>query len=249
MRTEEPNSEPQAHGGVFATTQWSVVLAAGQGDDSQAASALEQLCRTYWYPLYAHVRRRGYSPEDAQDLTQEFFARLLARRLVERCDRNRGRFRSFLLSSLDHFLIDEWHKVRTQKRGGTQPQFSLDDAEAEGRYRLEPAVPSDALQLYERRWAMTVLDRALARLQEEWAAAESQDLFDQLLPFLVGEKTGRTYAGLASALRTTEGALKMKVHRMRLRYQELVQEEIAQTVSSPVEVEEEIRHLLAVVGS
>ena len=249
MRAEASDSEAQAHGAVFATTHWSVVLAAGQQDTPQSTAALEELCRTYWYPLYAYVRRRGYSPEDAQDLTQEFFARLLARQCLSQADRRRGRFRSFLLSSLNHFLIDEWHKVRTQKRGGTQPILSLDELDPEARYRLEPADPADADRLYERRWAMTLLDRVLARLQEELTAAGRQDLFNQVLPFLLGEKTGRTYAEVAATLGSTEGALKMSVHRMRERYQELAREEIAQTVSRPEEVEEEIRHLRSVLSS
>jgi RNA polymerase sigma-70 factor (ECF subfamily) len=209
---------------------------------------LETLCRTYWYPLYAHVRRRGYSPEDAQDLTQEFFARLLAKHWLSTADRSRGRFRTFLLGVFSHFLANEWHRARCEKRGGGQVVFSLDGVTAEERYSLEPVDLADAARLYERRWALTLLDRVLERLRKEFAAAGKPESFDQLQPLLLREKTDQTYAALASVLETTEAALKMTVSRMRRRYRELFLEEIAQTVSTPEEVDQEVRYLRNVLA-
>jgi RNA polymerase sigma-70 factor (ECF subfamily) len=235
--------------GIFATTHWSVVLAAGQQDTPQSTAALEQLCRTYWYPLYAHVRRRGYRPEDAQDLTQEFFARLLAKQWVSVADRQRGKFRTFLLGALDHFLANEWHRARTEKRGGGQVVFSLDGVAAERRYLLEPVDLADAACLYERRWALTLLDRVLERLRTEFSATGNQARFDQLQPCLLGDKAGQTYATLAAAWQTTEAAVKMTVSRMRRRYRELFLEEIAQTVSAPEEIQAEVRYLRTVLAS
>jgi RNA polymerase sigma-70 factor (ECF subfamily) len=249
MVTEDRGVEVGAARAVsFATTRWSVVLAAEHADCVPAAEALEKLCRTYWYPLYTHVRRRGYSPEDAQDLTQEFFARLLAKHWLSMADRQRGRFRTFLLAALSHFLANEWDRVRCEKRGGGQAAFSLDGQAAEARYHLEPVDRADAGWLYERRWALTLLDRVLERLRQEFTAVGQRERFDQLQPFLLGDKTGETYAALASVLETTEAALKMTVSRMRRRYRELFLEEIAQTVSAPQEIEAEVRHLRTVLA-
>ena len=247
MCREGPNRLSASAGPEFTTTHWSVVLAAGGRDSPQAAAALERLCRTYWYPLYAHVRRRGYSPEDTEDLTQEFFARLLAGHWLNKADCHRGRFRSFLLSCLNHFLADQWHRTRAAKRGGGQALIPLDEADAEARYRREPADPADAERLYERRWALTLLNRVLERLQAEFAAEGKTRLFEPLQPFLLGEKTGRTYAEVAVDLRTTEGAVKMTVLRLRQRYRELLWDEIAQTVGVPEEVESELRYLRSVL--
>ncbi len=248
MRTEESHSGPEAHGGVFATTHWSVVLAAGQGSSASAQAALEYLCGAYWYPLYAHVRRRGYSPEDAQDLTQEFFARLLVKGWLSMADARRGRFRTFLLAAMDHFLAHEWERARCQKRGGGKAIFSLDVEGAEARYHLEPTDRADAGWLYERRWALTLLDRVLSRLREEFIALGRGDRFEQLQPCLVGDKTVRSYAALATEWQTTEAAIKMNVSRMRQRYRELFLEEIAQTVGAPEELEAEVRHLRTVLA-
>ncbi len=248
VRTEDSNSGPEAHGGVFATTHWSVVLAAADQDSPQAVTALERLCRTYWYPLYAHVRRRGYGPEDAQDLTQEFFARLLAKHWLSMADARRGRFRTFLLAALDHFLANEWHRARSEKRGGGQVVFSLDGVGAERRYSLEPADLADAGRLYERRWALTLLECVFERLRGEFTALGRSERFEQLQSYLIGDKTGPTYAALALAWQTSEAGLKMTVSRMRRRYRELFLEEIAQTVSAPAEVEAEVRHLRAVLA-
>jgi len=249
VRTEHSDSGAQTHGGVFATTHWSVVLAAKDKESPEAATALEQLCRTYWYPLYAHVRRRGYSQQDAQDLTQEFFARLLAKQWVSMADRQRGKFRTFLLGALDHFLANEWHRARTEKRGGGQTVFSLDGLAAERRYLVEPVDLADAVRLYERRWALTLLDRVLDRLRREFSATGQQGRFDQLQPCLLGDKADQTYASLAAAWQTTEAAVKMTVSRMRRRYRELFLEEIAQTVSAPEEIQPEVRHLRTVLAS
>jgi len=225
------------------------VLAAGHSSSAAAREALERLCRAYWYPLYIHVRRRGYSAQDAQDLTQEFFARLLAKHWLSMADPRRGRFRTFLLAALDHFLANEWDRARCVKRGGGRPVFSIDAPDAEARYRLEPMDCADAGRLYDRRWALTMLDRVLVRLQQEFAAAGRSARFEQLQPLLLGEKTGQTYAALAAAWETTEAAIKMSVSRMRRRYRELFMEEIAQTVSSPEEIEQELGHLrLALTG-
>jgi RNA polymerase sigma factor (sigma-70 family) len=238
----EPSPKP---GGWFATTHWSVVLAAGDPACPQAAEALEKLCRTYWYPLYAFVRRRGYSPEDAEDLTQEFLARLLAKDFLRGVGPRKGRFRTFLLACLDHFLIDTWDKLRAVRRGGGQTPLSLDARAAEQRYRLEPADELTAEALYERRWANTILEQVIDRLRQEYVAAGNGPRFDHLQDLLLGEHPSLTYAAVASCLGTTEGAVKMAISRLRQRFREVLREEIAHTVVDPSEVDEEIRHLRA----
>jgi RNA polymerase sigma-70 factor (ECF subfamily) len=232
----------------FTTTHWSVVLAAADRRCPQAFEALEQLCRTYWYPLYAFVLRQGRAPHDAQDLTQGFFAYILGKDFLEGVRPEKGRFRSFLLASLKHFLADEWDKGQAAGRGGGQVLLPLDDQEAETRYRLEPADPLDPKKFYEQRWALTLLDRVLDRLQAEHTAAGKQAVFQQLQPFLLGEKAGATYAEMAVRLGSTEGAITMMVHRMRPRYRELFREEIAHTVASPNEIDEETRHLFRLLA-
>jgi len=232
----------------FTATHWSVVLAAGQGDSPQAAAALEQLCRSYWYPLYAYVRRRGHGPEEAQDLTQEFFARLLERKDLAKADPARGRFRSFLLGTLNHFLHDEWRKAQAAKRGGGHPLLSLDDTEGEERYGREPASEVTPESLYERRWALTLFDRALARLREEWSAAGKGKQFEAFRQFLANEAGEGEYGATAVELEMTPQAVAVAVHRLRQRYGDLVREEIAHTVSNADELEAELRHLLAVLS-
>jgi DNA-directed RNA polymerase specialized sigma24 family protein len=234
---------------TFATTHWSVVVTAGQPDSPEAAAALEKLCRTYWFPLYAYVRRRGYSEHDGQDVTQGFFAHLFEHRSLNRVDREKGRFRSFLLASLNYFLADQWDRASAQKRGGGREIFSLDAQQAEERYRLEPADERSPDKLFERRWAMTLLDQVLARLAQEFSDAGKSELFNRLRPFLVEGTGEKTYAETAREGGTTEEALKKAVQRMRRRYHQLFREEIAQTVASPDEVEEELRHLCAVLSS
>jgi len=243
----------QAPGGVvqplFATTHWSVVLAAAHQEAPEAAAALERLCSTYWYPLYAYIRRQGYEVADAQDLTQGFFAHILSRGFLKRASPAKGKFRSFILASLKYFLADEWAKLQAQKRGGGQVPVFLDAQTAETRYRLEPVELMDAEKLFERRWATALLDRVLERLEEEYSKSGRKPLFDQLRIFLLGEKSSATYAEIAAASQMTEGAVKVAVHRLRLRYRELFREEVAHTVEEPSEVNNEVRHLFAVLTS
>ena len=233
--------------GVFATTHWSVVLKAVQGESQHAAQALERLCLTYWYPLYAYVRRKGYDAHDAQDLTQEFFARLLARNYLNVADRNKGKFRSFLLGSLEHFLAREWTKARAQKRGGGQAIFSINEMDPESRYIIEPAHGLTPEKIFDRRWATTLLEQAMSRLRQESVANHKTDLFAKVECLLSGEKGEASYAEIAVALNMSEGAIKVAVHRLRQRYGELVRDEIAQTVNTPEAVDEELRYLFAVL--
>jgi RNA polymerase sigma-70 factor (ECF subfamily) len=232
----------------FATTHWSVVLRAKDVESPQSGEALEQLCRAYWYPLYAYVRRKGHSPHDAQDLTQEFFARLLRGSFLDTIERRKGRFRTFLLVSLEHFLAKEWARGQRQKRGGGIALFSLDDTSAENRYALEPVDQTNAQKLYERRWAITLLDRAMERLKEDCRAEDQTDLFESAKHLLTGDRGESSYAELAAHLGLTEGAFKVAVHRLRQKYGKLLRAEIAQTVTSRSEVEEEIRFLFAALA-
>ena len=231
---------------IFATTHWSVVLAAGSEDTPQAAEALERLCRTYWYPLYAYVRRQGYGPADAQDLTQEFFARFLARKALAGVAPEKGKFRSFLLVALRHFLSDQRDRASAAKRGGGTEVLSLDGEEAEGRYRLEPVERLDAERIYERRWAMTLLGQAWRRLRDESAAQGKLQQFERLAEFVAGEAEVSCVAA-ASELGLSESAMRSGLHRLRERYRALIREEIAFTVSAPVEVDEELRYLIKVL--
>jgi RNA polymerase sigma-70 factor (ECF subfamily) len=228
----------------FLTTRWSVVLAAN-GESTSAQVALGKLCHAYWYPLYVYVRRQGEPPHDAQDLTQEFFSRLLAKGWLDGVDRERGRFRSWLLASLKHFLANEWDKSRAQKRGGGAALFSIDEVSAEERLRHEP-VDVSAEKLYERRWAWMLLDQVLARLRVEMAGAGKLALFEALKFCLTGEKS--PYAQVAGRLRMSEGAVKVAVHRLRERYRALLRAEIAETVARPEEIEDELRALLAALS-
>lgn len=232
----------------FTTTHWSVVLAAEQSSTPAALEALEKLCRDYWYPLYAFVRRQGHNPPDAQDLTQDFFARFLEKNYLAQVHPAKGKFRSFLLAALKHFLADEWDKLRTAKRGGGQVPISLDEQSPEERYRLEPADEMSAEKIFERRWALTVLEQARTRLRDEYVSRGKGELYHGLRPFEGGEQGGATYAELGNQLGLTESAVKAAAHRLRQRYHELVREEIAQTVSKPAEIDEEIRYLIRVIS-
>ncbi len=229
----------------FTTTHWSVVLLAGGKDAPEATAALEELCRNYWYPLYAYVRRRGYGAEDAQDLTQEFFVRLLRREDLAHADPHKGRFRSYLLKSLNHFLAHQWRREHTLRRGGGKAVVSLDDETAELRYARELASEATPETLYNRRWALTLFDRALARLQAEAGAAGKDRQFAAFKRFLSNPAEEGEYALLAQELKTSPGSIAAAVHRLRQRYAELVRDEIAHTVASRVEVEEELQHLLS----
>ncbi len=237
---------PSAH--WFATTHWSVVLAAGQGESLQARAALERLCQTYWPPLYAYIRRRGYEMHDAQDLTQEFFARLLARESLGAVAPGKGRFRSFLLAAVNHFLCDERDRATRQKRGGGCWIVSFEAQSAEARYRLEPVDALTPEKLFERRWALALLDQTLGRLEREFAGQGKAALFTVLKEFLLGGAPHPDYASAGARLGLNEGAVRVAVHRLRRRYGELFREEIAQTVANAEELEEEMRHLLAVLS-
>jgi RNA polymerase sigma factor (sigma-70 family) len=228
----------------FRTTRWSLVVKASLADDVDGAAALDKLCRAYWYPLYVFVRRRGYDPETARDLTQSFFAALLARNQFAVADPARGRFRSFLVHSLTHFLANEWRDSQRLKRGGGAVVFSLDDLEPEERYRLEPAVESDAEKLFERRWAYTLVERALERLRAEHERVGKGRVFGQLAEFLPGGESVSTLADTAQRLGMSENAVKVAVHRLRQRFRAVFREEIAETVDKPEHVDEETRHVV-----
>jgi len=228
----------------FRTTHWSVVLLAGQEHEPNSAEALEQLCRAYWPPIYAFVRRRGYTREEAEDLVQGFFSLLLARKGLERVDPARGRFRSFLLASVNNYLANEHERATRQKRGGGCETFSLDAQEAEERYAVEPVDDLTPERLFERRWAETVFERIIARLQAEFAAVGQAPRFECLKPFLLGEPADFSYADVAQQLGLSVSAVTSAIHRMRARYREIFREEIAQTVGDVTEVEDEIRYLV-----
>jgi len=232
-------------GSFFATTHWTVVLAAGNQDSAVAVEAMEKLCRTYWYPLYAFVRRKGHDAPEAEDLTQEFFARLLRHDFPAGIKPGGGKFRSYLLTALQHFLTNEWQRARAEKRGGGRPVLSLQELDAEGQYRLEPADGATPETLFDRRWASVLLDRVREQLRREYAAEGKSDLFDKLQPCLTGAERLLPYAELARQFGQSESGVKMAVHRLRKRYGELLRQEIVQTVASPKDVEEEIRSLLA----
>jgi RNA polymerase sigma factor (sigma-70 family) len=244
--TTSTGSEPRRS--PFVTTQWTVVLSAARNDTPRARAALESLCQTYWHPLYAYVRRRGHSPEDAQDLTQEFFARLLERNAVATVSPDKGRFRSFLLASLNHFLADQWDKNRAQKRGGGKV-ISLDPQIAETQLNEAAARDFTPERAFEHRWAMTLLEQVYQRLGEEYRQQNKAALFDALRFTLAGSSATAPYVELARQLDMTEGAVKVAVHRLRQRYRALLRETIADTVASPEEVEDELRYLFRILSS
>jgi RNA polymerase sigma-70 factor (ECF subfamily) len=227
----------------FATTRWTVVLAAGNRSTPNADVALEELCRAYWFPLYAYVRRHGHSREDAEDLTQSFFAGFLKKNYLEKLRGEHGKFRAFLLASLKHFLANEWDRSRRQKRGGGIPPLSLDWQDADNRYQIAPADHLSPDKIYDRAWAVTLLEQVIARLRGENAGDGKTLLFDGLKPFLMVGRNEIPYARAAAALGLTEGAARVAVHRLRRRYRELLREEIGQTLSDPAQVEEEMRAL------
>jgi len=233
---------------VFPVTRWTVILAAGGKPSPESRAALERLCGSYWYPLYAFVRRSGYSPSDAEDLTQGFFAGLLEHNWIAHADRQKGRFRSFLLMAMKRYLAKEWDKARRLKRGGQIRLVALQFDTAETRYSLEPADTRTPEQVFERHWAITLLSAVLKRLREDYGRDGKARLFEALEPCLIGKSDTQPYAALADHLQMTEGAVKMAVSRLRKRYREFLKEEISQTVASPSEVEEELRHLFRVLA-
>ena len=232
----------------FASTRWSIVLAAGQPSAPDARDALATLCQDYWYPLYAYVRRRVRDPNQAQDVIQEFFGRLLEKNLLVVADPKRGRFRSFLLTSLRHFLADQWDKTQAQKRGGGGELLSLDFETGESRYTLHPVDEMTPERLYDRQWAITLLDHVSLHLRQEYARAGKAEHFDQLRVFLAGRSPDHSYANAARQLNMSEGAAMVAAHRLRRRYRDLLRAEIAKTVSGPDDVDDEIRNLFASLG-
>jgi RNA polymerase sigma factor (sigma-70 family) len=234
---------------AFDTTRWSLVLAAGGGDRVAAQAALASLCESYWYPLYAYVRRRGRSPDDARDLTQAFFASLLERRDFEHVDRELGRLRAFLLASLKHFIANEFARDQALKRGGGVSPISLTVDSAEEQYAREPADATTPETLYERRWALAVIDRVLAGVREEWRTHKREHEFDALRSCLLGSAPPGGYAATAVQLGMSEGAVKTAVHRLRRRFRAQLRTDIAETVADASEIDEEIRYLIRALGS
>lgn len=232
----------------FATTHWSVILAAGNQSSPDYQQALSNLYETYWYPLYAYLRRRGYHRQQAEDYTQEFFASLLERHSIEKADPKQGKFRSFLLASLKNFLSDEWDREKAQKRGGDRKLFSLDIDDGETRYISEPADDLTPEKLFERAWAISVLNQVMARLKAEYIDADKQQLFDHLKIYLTAEQDSIPYRDAAALLNMTEGAVRIAVHRFKKRYGEIVREEIAQTVATAEQIEEELCELFAALA-
>jgi RNA polymerase sigma factor (sigma-70 family) len=248
MSEHTPSNPPGKWLSRFSTTHWSVVLAAGDFDAAKSREAMERLCRTYWFPLYSYLRRRGYQTHEAEDCTQAFFAALLQRHGIERADPHQGKFRSFLLSCLNHFLADEHDRAAAAKRGGGREIISLDIEDAETRYGLEPAHDLTPEKLFEKSWSLTILGNAMSRLKAEFAEGGRQGLFESLKPHLPAGKGPTSYKDLAARLGMTEAAVKVAVHRLRGRYRQLVREEIAQTVSTPQQMDEEIRDLFAALA-
>ncbi|MEM9280463.1 MAG: sigma-70 family RNA polymerase sigma factor [Verrucomicrobiota bacterium] len=230
------------------TTHWSVVLAAQGSDSIPAGTALANLCESYWYPLYAFIRRRGHDPHDAQDLTQAFFEKLLEKNYLTSVAREKGKFRTFLLASLKHFLANEWDRSQAAKRGGGHLPISLDDTQSEARYQLEPAEHLSADKLYERRWALTLLDQVLERLKSEMADSGKETQFEALKPCLTQGKGEQSFAAIGKQLGVSEGTARVAAHRLRQRYRDLLRDEIAQTVADQSDVDEEIRYLISVLG-
>lgn len=238
-----PISSPSASGDIFVTTHWTVVLAAGQRHTPQSDHALEALCRTYWFPLYAYVRRRGHAKPDAEDLVQAFFARFLAKNYLAGLSEERGRFRAFLLAALKNFLINEWKHASRQKRGGGEAALSLDWETADTKFQIAAQNEPSPDQAFDREWALALLSRVIERLQAECAADGKAKLFEQLKVFLAAGKSETAQSDVAKALGMEEGAVRVAVHRLRKRYRQLLRDEIANTLSDPAMVDEEMRAL------
>jgi len=231
---------------AFATTHWSVVLEA-QGESPAAQEALEKLCRTYWRPIYAFLRRQGFGPEEAEDITQGFFAQLLERRSLNAVRKEKGRLRSYLLGALKYFLADEQRRSMAIKRGKGQRLIPLEEIRADERIEMAPADPVTAEMIYERRWALTVLEQVLGRLKDEYRTAGNAALFDSLKQLLPDEPGAPSQAEIAARFGITENAIRQAFYRFRQRYQSLLREEIAHTVATPGDIEDELRHLIAVL--
>ena len=231
---------------IFATTRWSVVLAARHEETRASKQAMETLCQAYWYPLYAYVRRDGHSPHDAQDLTQEFFARLLEKDWLQAAGPEHGRFRTFLLVAMKRFLINEWHKNAALKRGGHITHVPLDAEDAERRFASEPELAPDAI--FERRWAMTLLDQTLTKLEAEFACEGKADHFQSMKHCLTMDRDRISYAALTAKIDSNEGAARVAVHRLRKRFRALFRENIAATLAEGENVETEMQHVVTVLG-
>ena len=234
--------------GSFPSTHWSAVLAAGQSASTKADAALAELCRTYWYPIYSFARRKGYQPADAQDLTQGFFAYLIETHLVQKADPLKGRFRSFILGCFTIFIASEHQRIGAQRRGGGVFLVPIDLHEAELRFAREPSTAASPEALFDRQWAVAALDATLARLETEMRQSGRGDLFQELLPGLQGDE-GPGYTELARRLGTTEATVRVTIHRLRIRYREILRAVVAQTLNDPMEVDTELAHLLAALRS
>ena len=245
----KPTAESEAvrFQGAFVTTHWSVVLKAGDGASPLASAALQQLCRDYWFPLYVYVRRQGFTPPDTEDLTQGFFEQLIEKEFLKDVDPNKGRFRSFLLAAIKHYVLNQRKHAGRLKRGGNQVMVPFNPNEAETRFRAEPATESTAERAFDRRWAMTVMELGLQRLRDEYRATGKEPLFQALKKFVSAEAAPGEYQALAARLELTKNTVGVAVHRLRQRYGELIRAEIANTVAQPLDVEEEMRYLLGLL--
>jgi RNA polymerase sigma factor (sigma-70 family) len=248
MAAQEQVSASGRGARVFATTRWTIILQAGGPTSAASATALEKLCRAYWYPLYSFMRRRGLAPHDAEDLIQSFFAFLLEKDVIARADRERGRFRTFLLSALQNFHANERARAGTLKRGGGRAILSFDELQAESNYQNEPATSVTPECLFDQKWAASLLEQVMLTLGREYTAAGKGPLFEELRGLLWGGRGDTGYESIGQKLGTTEGAIKVAVHRLRARFKECVRDEVAQTVARPEEVEDELRHLLSALS-
>lgn len=247
--TSEHSSPCGSGGDIFATTHWTVVLTAGQRHTPESDAALEQLCQTYWFPLYAYVRRRGHTKADAEDLTQAFFARLLEKNFLTNLDSERGKFRAFLLAALKHFLANEWDKEQAQKRGGGAAHLSLDWQTADTKFQVAAQNEPSPDKAFDREWALALLARVIQRLQKESEADGKGKLFEQLKMFLMAGKSESAQAEVAKSLGMEEGAVRVAIHRLRKRYRALLRDEIANTLSDTALVDEEMRALFGAFGN
>jgi RNA polymerase sigma-70 factor (ECF subfamily) len=245
MAGAEHHDRGVSPGGRFATTEWSLVLSAADRSSPRAQQALAELCSAYWYPLYAFVRRRGQSAAEAEDLTQGFFLALVEKEFLAATGPEKGRFRTFLLLCLKRYLANEWDRDRAQKRGGGRPLISINRDEAESRYQAEPADAATPERIFERRWALALLDQVLAQLEDEYRQSGKALLFAKLKVYLVADEPAARYADVAANLGLSEGAVKVAVHRLRRRYGELLRAEVARTLERPADVKEEIQALFA----
>lgn len=246
MKNLTPSTAPA--GDHFVTTRWTMVLQAGRKSSPHSDRALAELCQTYWYPLYAYARRKGHNKEDAEDLTQAFFARFLQKNYLDGLAAERGKFRAFLLASLKHFLANEWDKSQRQKRGGGALHLSLDWLSADERFHLEPSSPDSPDKAFDREWALALLERVIARLREDCAATDRLPLFDRTKSCLTAGEATIAYKQAAAELGMEEGSVRVAVHRLRKRYRELLRDEIAQTLADPAQAAEELRSLQAALA-